>query len=104
METQELLHILRNPSGYSPEDVRKARLIAADEIEGMEKLNKDIKNYVFTFSQRSELHAQYVIICDTYSSARNRMVEIFGDRWAFQYDSPEKAGVNEYNLKLLIAL
>lgn len=65
---------------------------------------EEIKNYVFTFTSSSELHAYYITICDTYTSARDRMCKIFGDRWAFQYDSPEKAGVNKYNLKLLISL
>lgn len=103
METQELLHILRNPYGFSDEDVRKARL-AADEIEKIEKLNKDIKDYVFTFTSRSELRFCYVVIHDTYTSARDRMCKIFGDKWAFQYENETKAGVKQYNLKCLITL
>lgn len=65
---------------------------------------EEIKTYYFTFMSSSELHAYYVMICDTYSNARNRMHNIFGDKWAFQYASAEAAGVNEYSLKLLIAL
>lgn len=63
-----------------------------------------IKNYVFTFTQRSELKEYYITIRDTYSSARNRMCEIFGDKWAFQYENEAKAGVKMFNLKCLITL
>lgn len=64
----------------------------------------EIKSYIFTFTQRSELKDYYITICDTYSAARDRMCELFSDHWAFQYNSPEEAGVYIYNLKLLIAL
>lgn len=63
-----------------------------------------IKSYVFTFTQRSELRDYYITICDTYSNARDRMHEIFGDHWAFQYENESKAGVQLYNLKCLITL
>lgn len=65
---------------------------------------EEIKNYVFTFTQNSELNAYYVTICDTYTNARNRMINLFGDHWAFQYENEAKAGVKQYNLKCLITL
>jgi len=33
MKTQSILHILRNPSGWTEKEQDKARLAAADEIE-----------------------------------------------------------------------
>ena len=33
MDTNEMLHILRNPFGHSEDDVRTARLKAADHVE-----------------------------------------------------------------------
>jgi hypothetical protein len=65
---------------------------------------EEIKSYVFTFTQSSELHSYYVTICDTHTKARDRMHEIFGDKWAFQYENEAKAGVKQYNLKCLITL
>ena len=34
---KEVLHVLRNPSGYSEEYIRKIRLEAADMIEGIDE-------------------------------------------------------------------
>lgn len=63
-----------------------------------------VKTYYFTFTSSSELHSHYVAIKDSYGNARNRMHNIFGDRWAFQYHSKEEAGVEKFNLTCLITL
>ncbi len=66
--------------------------------------SEEIKDYVFTFTQGSELKNYYVIIRDTFTSARNRMCAIFGDRWAFQYADKAKDEVEKYNLTCLIKM
>lgn len=38
----KLLHILRNPWGYSHEELKKARLQAADELEYWKKWAEDM--------------------------------------------------------------
>lgn len=74
-------------------------------IGSPEKSSADeVKTYIFTFTQRSELRDYYITIRGTYTNTRERMHEIFGDHWAFQYNSPESAGVYLYNLKCLINL
>ena len=37
MDTNDILHILRNPFGFSEQEVRTARYAAADLIEDLEK-------------------------------------------------------------------
>lgn len=61
METKEILHILRNPWGWSEEDKRKARLAAADEIERWELWSRNILKWaedhgldITTYSQAYE--------------------------------------------------
>ena len=43
-----------------------------------------------------------VKIYGTYDSARQRMISIFGDRWAFQYPSAADAGTDQYHLRELV--
>lgn len=64
----------------------------------------EVINYYFTFTQRSELKDHYVIIYDTYDNARTRMINLFGDHWAFQYKTAKEAGIHLYHLKCLISL
>jgi|GEM_PF-1719138 len=40
----------------------------------------------------------YVVFHGTHRSAREKMVEHFGDKWAFQYHSAERAGVERWGL------
>ena len=42
MKTHKILHILRNPVGWSEEEKRVASLAAADEIEQWQAWNRDI--------------------------------------------------------------
>jgi hypothetical protein len=39
----EILHILRNPHGHSEDEIRKARLDAADEIENLMDAYQNMK-------------------------------------------------------------
>ena len=45
MNTDEILHILRNPYGINFDKVREARLAAADEIEILKKEYADLKEW-----------------------------------------------------------
>lgn len=42
-----------------------------------------------------------VAIPGTYGEARNKMVEVVGDKFAFQYNSAEDAGVERFNLSVI---
>lgn len=55
--------------------------------------------WIFTFmgSQRG-LSDKFMEIYGTYSSARKVMEDMFGEKWAFQYESKEAAGVTKYDL------
>ena len=59
------------------------------------------KDYYFTFAQSSELRKHYIIFHDTHANARERMVAIFGSRWAFQYDDATKVGIDRFGLKCI---
>ena len=52
MDTNEMLYLLRNPFGHSEDDVRTARLKAADIIELIEKLKQVTANYEFGAERR----------------------------------------------------
>ncbi len=62
--------------------------------------------YVFTFGyghycplSGSPLANHYTLIeGETYEEARAKMVQHYGQKWAFQYDSPEQAGVERWGL------
>ena len=41
----------------------------------------------------------YAVFHGTYGEARAKMVERFGTKWAFQYESAEAAGVERWNLE-----
>lgn len=52
--------------------------------------------------QGFRLADRYVIIHGTYTTARQRMYEIFGAVWSSQYGTRESAGVDEYGLTELV--
>ena len=48
------------------------------------------ETYYFTFMlKQGKLQNRYVKIEGTYSETREEMYEMFGDKWAFQYDEKE---------------
>ena len=57
------------------------------------------KDYYFTFGFGQGHDNCYVVIHGTYQSARERMFEVWGSKWAMQYDSADDAGVDEFNLR-----
>ena len=58
-----------------------------------------MKSFYFTFGCGSDNANCYVEIqAEDYGKAREIMFEHYGDKWAFQYDSAEKAGVMEFGL------
>jgi len=60
---------------------------------------KDVKKHYFTFGF-GQVHENgyHVVEADTAREAREIMVSKFGMKWAFQYDSAEAAGVEEFGL------
>lgn len=54
--------------------------------------------YIFTFGFDHRYPGGYVKIEGNYGEARAEMVERYGVKWAFQYPSEEKAGVERFNL------
>lgn len=62
---------------------------------------EDEKDWFFTFGCGHAYPNGYVVFYGTHSSAREQMIDVFGTRWAFQYDSAEAAGVERFNLKLV---
>jgi hypothetical protein len=62
-----------------------------------------IGEWIFTFGMGHPIFAGcYIKVFGTYSDARSAVVETFGTKWAFQYDSEEKAGVDEFHLKEIV--
>lgn len=55
----------------------------------LSEVNKVERDWIFTFGCGQENAGKYVKIHGTYSSARERMFERFGDKWAFQYTAEE---------------
>lgn len=42
---------------------------------------------------------RYIVIRGTMESSRLEMIARFGQRWAFQYESAEEAGVEKWGLR-----
>jgi len=63
------------------------------------KLEEGLHEYIFTFGygQPNE-NCFHAVRAKDSNEARAEMVYRFGKKWAFQYDSREKAGVDRYNL------
>jgi hypothetical protein len=59
------------------------------------------QDWIFTFGCNHPHAQNYHVIHGTFEEARQKMVERFGTKWAFQYSSKEKAGVKEFKLKQL---
>lgn len=64
---------------------------------------RDTYYFTFGFGHRHPrtgalLANGYTVIEGTRASARARMIELFGNQWAFQYDSAEAAGVGRFDL------
>lgn len=49
-------------------------------------MSESKKWYIFTFGVGQEHEGHYIKIYGTYDSAREKMFEMYGDKWAFQYD------------------
>jgi hypothetical protein len=59
------------------------------------------RDWYFTFGLGTANAKCYVVIHDTWSSARREMVRRYGEKWAFQYPSAEAAGVERWGLRPL---
>jgi len=57
--------------------------------------------WIFTFMQRQKEKNKYVKVFWDYESARQKMVDKYWNKWAFQYENEKKAWVYEFDLELL---
>lgn len=64
------------------------------------------ESWIFTFGgghthpdTGEDLSLAYVRVPGDYGTARAEMIRLFGPRWAFQYDSPEAAGADQYGMR-----
>lgn len=59
-----------------------------------------MKTYYFTFGFGQPLENCYTTIeAKSAEEARQAMVQFYGDRWSFQYNSAKEAGVKRWNLR-----
>ena len=64
--------------------------------------NAQEQNWYFTFCGVHEQSNCYVKIFGTFESSREEMFRGFGEKWGFQYSSPDDAGVYRYNLQEIL--
>lgn len=61
---------------------------------------KKMQEFIFTFGCGQPLKNCYVAItAEDRGAARVKMFEMYGPKWAMEYDSREAAGVYRFNLK-----
>jgi hypothetical protein len=70
----------------------------------MSCFSKEEKDWYFTFGIGHEHDGQsmgncYVVFHGTFGDAREKMIDRFGLKWAFQYGSAEKAGVERFYMR-----
>lgn len=59
-----------------------------------------MKKYYFTFGfGQPHENCYHVIEANNSVEARAKMFERFSDKWAFQYESAEEAGVEKFGLR-----
>lgn len=87
------------------EDIRSCN-DAVQEWHDRERLTPQAERWIFTFGfghthpiTGESLAKCYVVIHGTNYEARDEMVRRFGYKWAFQYPSEEKAGVEKWSLR-----
>jgi hypothetical protein len=77
------------------------------EDNAMTSTGQATRKWTFTFGSdhthpdtgQSLGHCYVQIEAASREAAREEMARLFGAKWAFQYDSPEKAGATKYNLR-----
>jgi hypothetical protein len=62
---------------------------------------KKEESYIFTFGSNTPNGNHFIELTGTYEEALQKMHRLYGARWAFQYDSREAAGVQQFDLKEL---
>ena len=72
-------------------------------VEGREQAEAGTTTmeWYFTFGSNNKYHNRFVVIQGTKKSARQKMISIFGLKWAGQYESAEETGVKRWNLQEL---
>lgn len=56
------------------------------------------REWIFTFGSDHKHPGGYVKIYGEYAGAREEMFRLYGNKWAFQYESMEAAGVERFKL------
>lgn len=69
------------------------------EKVGEEVKGDDEQDWYFTWGFNQGHDDCYTVIHGTWESARQRMTELWGIKWGFQYPSAEAAGVERWGLK-----
>jgi hypothetical protein len=77
----------------------------AEALEALQQHIADpaesVQDWWFTFGAGQEFADRYVVINGSHVTARALMVHHFGQRWCDQYESAERAGVDEFGLTRL---
>lgn len=69
---------------------------------------EEVRSWVFTFrgsdvdANGDSLADRYVVINGTYDGARKIMMDARGKKWGFQYKNGMDAGVQEFNLEIIL--
>ena len=62
-------------------------------------MKREEQDWVFTWGFGQGHDNCYIVIHGTFASARDRMVELYGNKWGFQYPDKESAGVDRFHLE-----
>jgi len=61
-----------------------------------------MKEWIFTFGFGQKHEGKFIrVLGESRQDARKKIDEMFGNKFAFQYENEEEAGVKEYNLQEL---
>ena len=67
--------------------------------DGWERIFSKMKKFYITFGFNQGHDNCYVIVnAQTNDDARQKMIDVYGLKWGFIYESAEDAGVEEYKL------
>lgn len=87
--------------GYNEVERNAVVTVLVKRLKARTKLVGESRKWWFTFTLGDATYGGgcYAVFEGTYKEAREKMGERFGDKWAFQYESAEAAGVEEWSLR-----
>lgn len=93
-----VLHILRNPFGFTEDIVRQARLDAADRLEALERENMTLRLHPSkdAYNSLSVLHGEMFMLARSCLAAAWNVLEVARDRL-----TAEEIDESEFRLKAL---